>query len=418
MFFTPFSFIGSLRTFYVVLFLFNIACLIRPPRYHISNLTALMAISTLCFVSASYALFANMLGNDPISANPILRAAVITNLFIGFYYLSLELATRRIKISIIDAMQLSYRGFTAVFILGTILYIGHMTGKVPISIYSKFVSLYQVGYGYLRLSPGTYPNEFGILCSFYSLYALSIYGLTRKPVHIVLFLAFFAGILLTSTRAAYLTFLLGFIWMLLFFPRKSARLRYLLIVASAIPGMLLLLSVLSIDVLSILEKGINALSRRNTGSVGVRFADWQTAMENFQNNPTFGVGFESPMSSMLHNVPLQLAYGLGLVPMVIFVGLFVIFFINNFNDSNQKVLFKNRTECQFADQMRLILLVHVIIFALTNHNQTHFFTWFCFMLYCLKYRRLPSQSLSQPSQNLSTEQNHTQTQHIVNTGIG
>lgn len=390
MFFTPFSFVGSFRTFYFLLAIYNLLCLVQPPRYQRNSLNLLLGIGLLCLFSASLSLFSQLEAMESLAANPLLRTLIIINLMLGFYFLSLEFGQKQNGSRVLQALHWSYYGFIAVFSLGLALYIARVTGKIPLSLYSRFVSLYQEGYGYLRLSPGTYPNEFGILCSFYALYALSIFGANRRLGHLLMFMAFFAGMLLTSTRAAYITFVAGFGWMLWCFPLRAARVQYLAIMSLTIPAMMALLVSLSIDVVSIVENGVNALFKSSGGSVGVRVTDWKNAMEDFQDNLWFGAGFESPLAAMLHNVPLQFAYGLGFLPLTLLILMALAFFYYNRHHDLQVVQFSNPLEMKLLSLIRLLLLGHVIVFALTNHNQTHFFPWVCFMLYCLHYQYRPS----------------------------
>ncbi|MCC6127697.1 MAG: hypothetical protein IT584_00645 [Chlamydiae bacterium] len=106
------------------------------------------------------------------------------------------------------------QSFFAVLSVGYALFIGYYAGFFSENILERFSILTQFGYGILRISPGSYPNEFGVVCSFVlSVFLLALLidrmdgpflpALLSRLRGVYLFLTFCA-LILTTTRAAYL----------------------------------------------------------------------------------------------------------------------------------------------------------------------------------------------------------------------
>ncbi|QJP10954.1 O-antigen ligase family protein [Pseudomonas multiresinivorans] len=382
-FFAPLPGIGSLRAFYFSTALINILCLFRTSKRSLPHFTLLFFIFILLFGSASYSLI-GITDDIPIHANPAIRVLVICNLAFGFYNISQWIISSESTDITEKLLRDSFKGFCAVFFLGLVIYIGYITNKIPYSTYSLFTTLDQSAYGYSRFSPGTYPNEFGIICSFYAIYALSITLNKNNPFYLILSVIFIAGVFLTSTRAAYITLLLSYIY--LTFSSKSPSRKLLLAILPAIltPIVTQTLSYLSFDVMAVITTGYESAAK-GTGSSNVRLEDWNTAIDDLLEHLFWGVGIESPKAYSLHNLPLQILYGLGIAGTLI-LSIATAAFIH----INLKITWNIR-KCtkeiqKLTTTTRTILLIHVVVFGLTNHNQAHFFTWMLFALSCIKLR--------------------------------
>ncbi|MDH0291984.1 O-antigen ligase family protein [Pseudomonas sp. GD04087] len=382
-FFAPLPGIGSLRAFYFSTAIINILCLFRTSKRSLPQFTLLFFTFLLLFGSASYSLL-SITEEIPIHANPVIRVLVICNLAFGFYNISQWIISSNSTDIIEKLLNDSFKGFCAVFFLGLVIYIGYITNKIPYNIYSLFTTLDQSAYGYSRFSPGTYPNEFGIICSFYAIYALSIALNKNKLLHLLLSITFIAGVFLTSTRAAYITLFLSYIYLTITSKSPIRILLLTILPALLTPIIIQTLSYLSFDVMSVITTGYESAAK-GTGSSSVRLEDWNTAIDDLLDNLFWGVGVESPKAYSLHNLPLQILYGLGIAgSLILSIAAAAFTYINIKTTWNA---LKCTKEIQkFTTSTRTILLIHVFIFGLTNHNQAHFFTWMLFALACIKLR--------------------------------
>lgn len=383
-FFTPVPGIGSLRTFYFVTVIINAVCLWRVVKRDLAHYGVLALIFLILFFSSSFCLV-SLSYDVPLYVNPVVRVVVICNLMFGFFNISrLILKSRRPDILQV-LLSDSFKGFCCVFFLGLALYIGYISGKVSSDLYNRFTTLEQTAYGYSRFSPGTYPNEFGVICSFYALYAVLLSQMKKRVVaYLLLSVVFMAGVFLTSTRAAYITLVIGYAYIAFSIPGLMRRLVLCLLPVLFAPVVMMVLGAFSFDVIDVISRGYDSAANQ-TGSSNVRMEDWEAALDDLLDNFYFGVGFESPKAYSLHNLPLQIAYGLGLLGTALLVFSFIIFaYINSKSTWAIRVFYSS--DGNFLRTVRMVLLFHVMIFGLTNHNQAHFFTWMLFALCCIRIR--------------------------------
>lgn len=380
MFFLPLPGVGSLRSFYFVTALINVVALMSLRLRHLVQHGIIGLIAFIAACSAFYA-YGSFDAEQGLALNPMVRFVVLLNLLWGFYNAATWLAGRPAD-DLQRLLLVSYKGFLAVFLCGGLLYILYVTGAS--ALYSRFVSLEQEAYGYIRFSPGTYPNEFGIICSFYGVLSISLYGHTSKPRYLAFFLLAMAGMFLASTRAAYITAAVGLLTVFIRFPDPQARVQMLLFSAGSAPLLMLVLSYFSFDLIGVLQAGYEALAS-GRGSSGERALDWTRALREFSDSYLFGSGFESQAASQLHNVPLQFLHGLGLLPLFAITVLAVLFFWLQHASGAVTLNTGSERLRRHLSLIRWILFQHVFIFALTNHNQAHFFTWLLFAMACMKF---------------------------------
>ena len=269
--------------------------------------------------------------------------------------------------------------------IGYIFFFGYYLKLVPLSILSRFSVLTQFGFGLLRFSPGSYPNEYGIVSSFV-LSVLAIIFLEKrqsefppsKKWFIFLFLSTFLAFLLTTTRAAYLSFLVSTIYI----AWKSGY--FLKILASAalfITAVFSLLLLCKVNMFHILSHGFT--QRIDQGSLGDRYFMWMETIERVKDQTFWGAGFASLTN--IHNVYLQLLFELGFVGTVILLGSLFISFIEAFFRHKRPIPDQTST---FLAKTQMVGLINVLSFAASNHNLNHHLTWFvCFL--CFAALRLP-----------------------------
>ncbi|GEM_PF-2897028 len=404
MFYMPVSALGSLRTFYFGCLAINLYGIVRLRPYQLQEIAFLILALALMVASAGYGLLAFHPMIETAAEHPVIRALVIGNAMFGFYFIGNFITEIAEEIDVSRILDITFYGFMTVFVLGGTLYLLVSQGVVPASLYTHFVSLQQSGYGYLRLSPGTYPNEFGVLCSFFACYAFVKYAFESRAWTIAAAMLFVMGIFLTSTRTAYITFVIGFATIFVLFP--SARFKARMLLLSLVGGFFVVLGLrfIGFDLIEVITVGYQAALNTDAGSLAKREDIWLAAIEHFNYVPGLGVGFESPTASYLHNLPLQMLYGLGLWGLLLLILLFVAFFVSTFRDSDAPVAWQSPITMLRFRLLRLVLLEHVVLFGLTNHNQAHFLTWFLFALFICNLKTAPDIAVSDDLPEASSPQ--------------
>lgn len=382
MFFLPIPALGSFRAFYIPLFLLNILAVAHLRRRQLSEIALLIFVIAVFWISASYG-YARFSGHSlGMSANPWVRWAVIANLIIGFYFLGYWLEDAGNSSEWFKRMDIPYHGFILLFILGFLLYASVVYGPVPRSVYRHFVTIEQSAFGYMRLSPGTYPNEFGTLCSFFALYALIKNSREGGVAPILVALMSLVGIALTSTRSAYATLVVGASIVVIGIPSMKRQTQVIIATLIAVPSGLLILNALSFNTLSVLHGGYTATVNHPTqGSLGARLQGWSAAYDQFTNFPFLGFGFEAPGIIYLHNLFLQEFFGLGLIGCATTILLSILFWLTRKGAALNAIPCDSAADRRYMTLIRLVALEHVILFGTNNHNQTHFLTWLAFALF-------------------------------------
>lgn len=266
-------------------------------------------------------------------------------------------------------ISLYLQSFFFMLFIGYAFFIGYHAQLLSFSVIERFSVLAQLAYGVLRFSPGSYPNEFGIVCSFV-LSVLILLVLSKEPLRdwglspwkLALFMPLTLGALfLTTTRAAYYCF--GSCFLYLFF-RYSSKIKYLF--AGGVFSFLFFLQGFGVSLFHFMWSSF--FQKIDEGSWGERYFAWLNAFHLFQEHRLFGVGFSA--FSQLHNVYLSLLFELGILGSLILAGCFIAYLV--FRPSLQ--------EESALDKIRKLGLVHVFWFAASNHNLHHHLTWLIFFL--------------------------------------
>lgn len=262
--------------------------------------------------------------------------------------------------------------------IGYLFFFGYYAHIIPIEWIHRFSVLAQFGFGFLRFSPGSYPNEYGIVSSFV-LCLLTLIYLDRKGEQfhlsnkklLFLFLATFLAFLLTTTRAAYLSYFVCLIYLVW----KSGK--FFKMLFSFISFFLLFFSLLllfKLNMFSIFTTGFS--QRMDEGSLGERYFMWLESIERTEGHNFWGVGFGSLTN--IHNVYLQLAFELGLAGSLFFVATLILVFLESYGKYKKREYEKD----PFLKKVQMVGLINVLSFAASNHNLNHHLTWFVFFL-CL-----------------------------------
>lgn len=264
-------------------------------------------------------------------------------------------------------------GYFLSLVVGYLFFLGYYTHFFSLELIERFTIETQKEWGLLRFSPGTYPNEYGNISSF-ALSALLIFFARKKRFLTLIMIIFtFIAFLLTTTRAAYLSFFVCLIYLSF----QSKEIRRLMIFFSLVGLLILLmLKLYSIDFLQIFIGGIKAIDF-SEGSVGMRVTAWVKGFLDLNEHFILGNGFGSDIYA--HNIYLELLFELGLIGVMVLV-VSLICYLSSYSIP-LKSFWKERKS--FMGSITVIGLIHVFMFALTNHNLHHHLTFFSFLLFNL-----------------------------------
>lgn len=270
-------------------------------------------------------------------------------------------------------IKLYLGGYFLSLVVGYLFFLGYYTQFLSLELIQRFTIETQMEWGLLRFSPGTYPNEYGNISSF-ALSALLVFFARKKRFLTLLMIIFtFIALLLTTTRAAYLSFFVCLIYLSF----QSRAIRRLMTFFSLIGLLILLmLKLYSIDFLQIFIGGIKAINF-SEGSVGMRVAAWIKGFLDLNEHLILGNGFGSDIHA--HNIYLELLFELGLTGVMVLV-VSLIYYLSSYPIS-LKSFWQERKS--LTGMITVVGLIHIFMFALTNHNLHHHLTFFSFLLFNL-----------------------------------
>lgn len=276
-----------------------------------------------------------------------------------------------------EALTLYLKSFFISLIVGYIFFFGFYMKLISFETIERFSVLGQFGYGMLRFSIGSYPNEYGIVASFVS--AVLLLSLSQKwkalpfsKTTSTIFLGLtYIALLLTTTRSAYVACFLSICY--IFWIRKKVLL-WASVFSLSVLG---ILKLFNISIIRFILFGFDWM-QATQGSMGSRVVLWSQTWEEFSSQVLWGKGFAA--FADLHNVYFQLLAELGLVGLCLLIGALLCAFFKR-----RVLLFFPKEELTpeelFAKRVRRIGMMHVLWFALTNHNLNHHLTWLIFLFY-------------------------------------
>lgn len=358
----------SFRTYYLILVffpIFYIPLIYRQLKFVIYSIPLFL----YCFFSAW------MVRENMAEEMPLFRFSLLLFQFLfvlGASYLVQD------EEEMVCLVILYIKAFFISLVIGYIGYLGFYLKILPLQVLDFFSVLTQIGYGFLRFAPGSYPNEYGIVCSF----VLSIltwrllddsslrsfFKATRKFL-ISLYLLVAGALLLTTTRAAYLSY----VFALIYLAWKKGRLRHIFfLIFTLFLGISVLLAICSINIFHIFAVGFD-LANLESGSLGNRFSIWREGFEIFTEEPFLGTGFSS--QTYLHNFYLQMIFELGIAGLMILLGTGIVYFLEQ-----KYLVFYRSIQNKLLHTFVVLGIIHVIWFAASNHNLNHHLTWFVVFL--------------------------------------
>jgi O-antigen ligase len=374
---TPHFFPDSFRTYYFLLPLFPIYFLLVRERI------AKIGILFLPFLIYSY--FSAHVVDKFGDANEPHTVFRFYLLICQFFFIIGAASALKKKEEVLSLLKTYLTFYSLSLAAGYVFFIGYYLKIFPFSVLARFSVLTQFGFGLLRFSPGSYPNEYGIVSSFV-LSVLAVIFLDKKydlfnfsrKWFAFFFLSTFLAFLLTTTRAAYLSFLVSVIYLSW---KSGYFIRVFTSISLFILGFFCFLLLFKINMFDILSHGFT--QRFDEGSLGDRYFMWLETIEHAKEDTFWGAGFASLTN--VHNVYLQLLFELGFVGTVLLLGSLFISFIESFFRHKRPI---PDEISPFLSKIRMVGLINVLSFAASNHNLNHHLTWFvCFL--CFASLRLP-----------------------------
>ncbi|MFN4149953.1 MAG: O-antigen ligase family protein [Candidatus Sericytochromatia bacterium] len=293
---------------------------------------------------------------------------------ISFVTLSYIDTKEKLKKSILTI----FISYLLVLVFGIIQQIGFYTGVYnPIDYIGKH-SLFVDFYGpFLRISPGTFANEFGeitqviliFLSNFLIFMRKEISPLTKNFLKVSLLFSLIA-LVINFTRISWIVYLLYL--PIIFFVSKPKFKTVLKICGyiCALFGILVYIQIKTniLTLIPIVDR-FAELSDLSQNSAGTRLEYWKESYNLFIESPMVGNGFGSTLDT--HNVPLELLSGSGLIGFLGFYSLMV------FISYKFYIMYK-KTNDTFLKAISLSLFLGIsscIIFDFTNHGIFHFILW-------------------------------------------
>lgn len=397
----PFS-SGSFRFFYALLPLIILMSL-----FHLNHKRTLFFIA-LFVPYLSFAAFSaiSSLNNHAVNSSlstdqgPVSRIILLICLLIATLLMADHAVSKDIKskVNYIKVFMISY--FISM-VIGYIFFIGYYLGIVNLKLIAKFQVLTQFfgSENLLRFSPGSYPNEYGNVSSFVlavlSLLFLSrrelikqrlLFNHSRSTVYLTaLFILTGIALFLTTTRSAYVSFILSLVYIVIFSHINPKKLMMILLKVSPIVCIIyFIIQRFLFNINSVIMDEYNSFFKAY-GSTTVRFLAWHLAYINFSKNIILGSGFGT--ASGIHNTYLQLLFETGLLGIILLL-IAVFIFWRHYRIG--VIHFKwNRGLDIRSDLLWKITnigFIHVLWFATNNHNLNHFLTWFIVFLFLIRYQ--------------------------------
>lgn len=392
--FIPVESLASFRLFYIFSFLFVMYYVFCFKKDNLSIFVIISSITMVMVLFLSVILNFNKYGDvSDINLNPVVRLLIHSVIVLSFFFVS-DYINKNHSFSRFEYLNCAIWGYLTCLFLGFLIYVLFIYGIISYDFYNSFNIISQDAYGFTRFTPGTYPNEFGTIASFFTSSLILILFNKSKLDKIFavnrLLLMFFIvisllGLILSTTRSAYLTFILSLVYVLFKQSIKTVLvfftfilLSFALIIAIADESFVRL-------IVDVFNNGYTS-AVDGTGSINERYIAWKVALDFFMETPYLGVGFENDVVSMMHNVYLQFLFGLGIILFPIFIICLCVCMVVIRSRCGIKInIHEKKAQTNFDDvvyhRLFVISIIHVLFFATNNHNQNHFLTWFAVSLF-------------------------------------
>lgn len=331
----------------------------------------------LCLLPSFFALdrTALSLGQTESSLRLLINYALL-QLFALFLLLRINHVRQVLHLSLIACLSCA---LSLLFGLGqqVAFYAGRYDPLLFVGRHSSIVDFYGP---FLRLSPGTFANEYGEILQSVGILVVGLLflipDLRKSALRLPLFgllLLILLGLILNFTRASWLVFAVAAFGLLLFSQLRVRALFSLFVLGSLALGFLFWLSqiLLEASVLFTIGQRFQELGQVQSHSAGQRLETWAIAWDAFLESPWIGHGWGQ--FGQTHNVPLQLLAETGVVGTLGFYALM-------FWCSSQMLSAWKQAQPGLLKGLQLTYLMAFwgcLAFDLTNHGVYHFVLWFC-----------------------------------------
>jgi O-antigen ligase len=240
--------------------------------------------------------------------------------------------------------------------------------------HSVFVDLYGP---FLRISPGTFANEFGEILQSAAITLTTFLVFMKKELAFKtkVFLKFsllitIIALILNFTRASWFIYLF-YLFCLFFISRPKLRTQAFILTITLLIGTVIYYindKTEFLNFIPILER-FNELTDLSGNSAGVRLVTWEESFKLFQQSPLIGNGWGTTVET--HNVPLELLSETGLIGFLGFyflMGILLLRFFKMLKSTSEPFL-------KTVAASLLFTLAGCLIFDFTNHGIYHFILW-------------------------------------------
>lgn len=284
----------------------------------------------------------------------------------------------RSKENLKNALILCMVSYLIITSFGIVQQIGYYSGIYNPYDYAGFHSTFVDFYGpFLRISPGTFANEFGeiiqsiaIGLTVFLIFMKKELSFNKKFLLLCILFITIISLIINFTRISWIIYLLFMVC--IFFiskPKFNTGIKIISITAFAI-GLIYYINYETgiLNIIPIIDR-FQEFADLTESSAGIRLNSWEEAYGLFLQNPFTGNGWGTCTET--HNVPLELLAETG------FLG-FLGFYILVFWLMRKFILMYSFTQDAFLKTSSLtIILVFsgCLIFDLTNHGIFHFVFW-------------------------------------------
>lgn len=394
---TPKIFPPSTRTYYFVLLLFPL--FFKKISRGTLNLAAIfLPFFLYCLLSS---LFLELSDSEKEKEFPLIRFCLLAIHFL-FLIGMLNYFQKNLSLSFLQKILNIYLvSYFVGLVFGLVIYIGFHLGIVRFDFLCRFNILTQYGWGILRFNPGSYANEYGVVSSFICCLLILLMFNKKKnfckikvlfPL-IFLFSLSFIALILASTKASLISLIVSIFYMIY---ANKGFLNFFSPAIGALFILIFLAKVFNLSSFNFLLNGFSSIFLLTHTHVS-RIEEISSSYKEFIQEPFLGTGFGS--IPCLHNVYLQSLFQLGIIGSTILAMIGLAFFIKSkIYNRPKNISFLKTSDSIFINQISIIGLIHVLSFALTNHNLFHHLTWFSLLLIGINY-------LSKYSDNFSKQIN-------------
>ncbi|MBC7474220.1 MAG: O-antigen ligase family protein, partial [Candidatus Sericytochromatia bacterium] len=308
----------------------------------------------------------------------------VDSLKILFNYLFLQLICFVISLNltnrskIYNAIKYSFFSYILVLIFGILQQIGYYSGFYDPNDYLGNHSLFVDFYGpFLRISPGTFANEFGeiiqsilIFISTYLIFMKKELNLKNKfLLKSTLFISILA-LIINFTRASWIAYIFYLIC-IFFISKPKIKTKALIIGIVSIFVLSVYYINLETNILSVVPilDRISELSDLSDSSAGSRLETWEISYNLFLNKPLIGNGLG--VATVTHNVPLQLLAETGIIG---FLGFYFLMFYLLHKFYRMSKLTKDNF-LKTTSISVFFIIIGCLVFDFTNHGIYHFVLW-------------------------------------------